>query len=96
MSLALAGGFLTTGPPAAAAAAKSLQSCPTLRLQPTRIPRPWGSPGKDTEVGCHCLLCGPPGKSTIKYLDCGGGCMKLHLQKIADSYHSGPPCWLRQ
>ena len=56
MSLALAGGFLTTGPPAAAAAAKSLQSCPTLRLQPTRIPRPWGSPGKDTEVGCHFLL----------------------------------------
>ena len=56
MSLALAGGFLTTGPPAAAAAAKSLQSCPTLRRQPTRLPRPWGSPGKDTEVGCHFLL----------------------------------------
>ena len=25
-------------------------------LQPTRIPRPWDSPGKSTGVGCHCLL----------------------------------------
>ena len=44
---------------AAAAAAKSLQSCPTLwphRRQPTRLPRPWDSPGKNTGVGCHCLL----------------------------------------
>ena len=43
----------------AAAAAKSLQSCPTLQLhrqQPTRLPRPWGSPGKNTGVGCHFLL----------------------------------------
>ena len=44
---------------AAAAAAKSLQSCPTLcdpRQQPTRLPRPWDSPGKNTGVGCHFLL----------------------------------------
>ena len=44
---------------AAAAAAKSLQSCLTLcdpRRQPTRLPRPWDSPGKNTEVGCHFLL----------------------------------------
>ena len=44
---------------AAAAAAKSLQSCPTLRLhrqQPTRLPCPWDSPGKNTGVGCHFLL----------------------------------------
>ena len=26
------------------------------RLQPTRLPRPWGSPGKNTGVGCHFLL----------------------------------------
>ena len=41
------------------AAAKSLQSCPTLRPQrrkPTRLPRPWDSPGKNTGVGCHFLL----------------------------------------
>ena len=38
---------------AAAAAAKSLQSCPTLRpyrQQPTRLPRPWDSPGKNMQV----------------------------------------------
>ena len=42
----------------AAAAAKSLQSCPTLshRRQPTRLPRPWDSPGKNTGVVCHFLL----------------------------------------
>ena len=44
---------------AAAAAAKSLQSCPTVRphrQQPTRFPRPWDSPGKKTGVGCQFLL----------------------------------------
>ena len=25
-------------------------------LQPTRLLRPWDSPGKSTGVGCHCLL----------------------------------------
>ena len=41
------------------AAAKSLQSFPTLRLQrwqPTRLPHPWDSAGKNTGVGCHFLL----------------------------------------
>ena len=41
-------------------AAKSLQSCPTLcdphRRQPTRLPHPWDSPGKNTGAGCHFLL----------------------------------------
>ena len=44
---------------AAAAAAKWLQSCPTPRphrRQPTRLPRPWDSPGKNTGVGCHFPL----------------------------------------
>ena len=43
----------------ASAAAKSLQSCPTLqphRRQPTRLRCPWDSPGKNTGVGCHLLL----------------------------------------
>ena len=38
----------------AAAAAKSLQSCPALqphRWQPIRLPGPWDSPGKNTGVG---------------------------------------------
>ena len=26
------------------------------RQQPTRLPRPWNSPGKNTGVGCHFLL----------------------------------------
>ena len=26
------------------------------RWQPTRLPRPWNSPGKNAEVGCHFLL----------------------------------------
>ena len=44
-----------------AAAAKSLQSCPTLcdpihRWQPTRLPHPWDSLAKNTGVGCHFLL----------------------------------------
>ena len=26
------------------------------RRQPTRLPRPWDSPGKNTAVGCHFLL----------------------------------------
>ena len=44
---------------AAATAAKSLQSCPSLQphgQQPTRLPCPWDSPGKNTGVGCHFLL----------------------------------------
>ena len=44
----------------AAAAAKSLQSCPTLcdpiDSSPPGSPVPWDSPGKNTEVGCHFLL----------------------------------------
>ena len=42
------------------AAAKPLQSCLTLcdptDGSPTRLPRPWDSPGKNTGVGCHFLL----------------------------------------
>ena len=35
------------------------KSHPTLcnpRRQPTRLRRPWDSPGKNTRVGCHFLL----------------------------------------
>ena len=42
----------------AAAAAKSLvvsDSVRPHRRQPTRLPRPWDSPGKNTGVGCHFL-----------------------------------------
>ena len=43
----------------AAAAAASLQLCPTLqphRQQPPRLLCPWDSPGKNTGMGCHFLL----------------------------------------
>ena len=44
----------------AAAAAKSLQSCPTLcgptDGSPPGSPNPWDSPDKNTGVGCHFLL----------------------------------------
>ena len=30
--------------------------CATHRQQPTRLPCPWDSPGKNTGVGCHFLL----------------------------------------
>ena len=30
--------------------------CATHRWQPTRLPHPWDSPGKNTGVGCHFLL----------------------------------------
>ena len=33
------------------------------RRQPTRLPRPWDSPGKNTGVGCHLLLQCMKGKS---------------------------------
>ena len=31
-------------------------SVPPHRRQPTRLPHPWDSPGKNTGVGCHFLL----------------------------------------
>ena len=33
-----------------------VQLCVTHRQQPTRLARPWDSPGKNTGVGCHFLL----------------------------------------
>ena len=44
---------------AAAAAAKSLQSCPTLcdpQMAAHQLRHFWDSPGKNTGVGCHFLL----------------------------------------
>ena len=46
---------------AAAAAAASVTSVVSdsvrpHRQQPTRLPRPWDSPGKNTGMGCHLLL----------------------------------------
>ena len=39
-----------------------------LRRQPTRLPRSWDSPGKNTGVGCHFLLQCMKGKVKVKSL----------------------------
>ena len=41
---------------AAAAASVVSDSVRPHRRQPTRLPRPWDSPGENTGVGCHFLL----------------------------------------
>ena len=43
-------------PVAAAAASVVSNSVRPQRRQPTRLPHPWDSPGKNTGVGCHFLL----------------------------------------
>ena len=40
------------------------------RRKPTRLPRPWDSPGKNTGVGCHFLLQCMKGKVKVKSLSC--------------------------
>ena len=36
------------------------------RRQPTRLPHPWNSPGRNTGVGCHCLLPVRPAESSTR------------------------------
>ena len=65
----------------AAAAAKSLQSCPTVRphrRQPTRLPCPWDSPGKNTGVGCHSFSNAWKWKAKVKSLG--------HVRLLATSW----------
>ena len=40
------------------------------RQQPTRNPRPWDSPGKNTGVGCHFFPQCMKGKVKVKLLNC--------------------------
>ena len=69
---------------AAAAAAESRQSCPTLRphrRQRTRLLSPWDSPGKNTGVGCHfllqCMKVKSESEGTQSVVLCSGGLSKL-------------------
>ena len=70
MSQLFAWGGPSTG---VSAAAKSLQSCPTLcdpiEGSPTRLHHPWDFPGENTGVGCHFLLQCMKVKS-VKSLSC--------------------------
>ena len=45
------------------------------RWQPTRLPRPWDSPGKNTGVGCHFLLQCMKVKSESEVIQ---SCLTLH------------------
>ena len=53
-----AGGFFTAEPKGSACQVASVvsDSMRPHRWQPTRLCRPWDSPGKNTGVGCHFLL----------------------------------------
>ena len=53
------------------------------RRQPTRLPRPWDSPGKNTGVGCHFLLQSMKVKSKSEVAQ---SCLTLHNPM----YHSLP------
>jgi len=57
-SPSLAGRFFTTSATYIPCWVTSVvsDSVPPHRWQPTRLCRPWDSPGKTTGVGCHCLL----------------------------------------
>ena len=58
------------------------------RWQPTRLPCPWDSPGKNTGVGCHFLLQCMKGKSESEVaqscptpsdpMDCSPPCSSVH------------------
>ena len=48
--------FKSTTAAAAAVASVVSDSVRPHRRQPTRLPRPWDSPSKNTGVGCHFLL----------------------------------------
>ena len=48
--------YFSTAAATAAIASVVSDSMRHHRRQPTRLPRPWDSPGKNTGVGCHFLL----------------------------------------
>ena len=83
-----------------AAAAKSLQLCPTLqphRQQPTRLPRPLDSPGKNTGVGCHFLLQGIKLEGGVLCQILGSGLKNLDAslpESCDDNFGSSEPLCL--
>ena len=53
------------------------------RWQPTRLPRPWDSPGKNTGVGCHFLLQCMKVKSERKSLRLSTWKLHSHVRLLA-------------
>ena len=68
------------------------------RWQPTRLPLdPWDSPGKNTGVGCHCLL--PSLYSCLQFYPNCGTCCHLHVGAGSRKYLKGLRagwCWSHQ
>ena len=74
------------------------------RRQPTRLPRPWDSPGKNTGVGCHFLLQCMKVKSQSEVaqscltlcdpMDCSPPGSSIHGIFQAREYWSGVPLLL--
>ena len=54
------------------------------RQQPTRLPRPWDSPGKNTGVGCHFLL------QCIKVKVKSLSCVRLFATPWTAAYQAPP------
>ena len=53
-------------------------------LQPARLLHLWNSPGKNTGVGCHCLLCKPsmgPSKCGISFSDTDCVSLNIYVRK---------------
>ena len=84
------------------------QSCPTLPphgLQPSRLLRPWDSPGKNTAVGSHSLLQGifPTKGLILGLLHCRQFLYHLshqdlmHIRMLTQDFPGGPvvktPCF---
>ena len=57
------------------------------RRQPTRLPRPWDSPGKNTGVGCHFLLAheSEHTHSTPVPLSTGPSCISMEPRLYGES-----------
>ena len=75
---------------AAAAAAKSRQSCPTLCDPIDRSPPgscPWDPPGKNTGVGCHVLLQCMKVKSESEVAECPTLCDPMDCSLPGSSVH---------
>ena len=71
-----------------AAAAKSLQSCPSLcDSMDGSPPCPWDSPGKNTGVGCYFLLQCVKVKSESEVLSCPTLCDPMDCGLPGSSVH---------
>ena len=71
--------ILTAAAAAAAVASVVSNSVRPHRRQPTRLPRPWDSAGKNTGVGCHFLISSY--KNDLFNLKCSVRRSKLQAEK---------------